>query len=71
MASDEKSSQNTTENVSFDTRQSPPKAVVDSSPLQPAINKNKEGEYFALAFVYTLDLRRDCQTSLINSFLQR
>lgn len=27
----------------MDMRQSPPKAVVDCSPLQPAINKNKEG----------------------------
>lgn len=30
------------ENVA-DTRQSPPKAIVDCSPLQPAISKNKEG----------------------------
>lgn len=30
------------ENV--DTRQSPPKAIVDYSPLQPAISKNKEGK---------------------------
>lgn len=27
-----------------DTRQSPPKAIVDCSPLQPAISKNKEGK---------------------------
>lgn len=26
----------------YDARQSPPKAIVDSSPLQPAMDKNKE-----------------------------
>lgn len=26
-------------------RQSPPKAIVDCSPLQPAISKNKEGNF--------------------------
>lgn len=28
----------------YDPRQSPPKAIVDSSPLQPAMDKNKECE---------------------------
>jgi len=28
----------------YDARQSPPKAIVDSSPLQPAMDKNKECE---------------------------
>lgn len=42
MASDEKISHTAVENV-VDNRQSPPKAIVDCSPLQPAINKNKEG----------------------------
>ena len=27
---------------SYDSRQSPPKAIVDTSPLQPAMDKNKE-----------------------------
>lgn len=44
MASDEKLSHTTVENV-VDNRQSPPKAIVDCSPLQPAINKNKEGKF--------------------------
>lgn len=30
----------------MESRQSPPKAIVDSSPLQPAMDKNKECEYF-------------------------
>lgn len=44
MATDDKLRHtNKNENV-VDTRQSPPKAIVDYSPLQPAINKNKEGK---------------------------
>lgn len=43
MASDEKLSHTRAENV-VENRQSPPKAIVDCSPLQPAINKNKEGK---------------------------
>lgn len=30
-----------------DMRQSPPKAIVDCSPLQPAISKNKEGKHYS------------------------
>ncbi|XP_037906831.1 myocardin-related transcription factor A isoform X1 [Hermetia illucens] len=33
---------NTTMTNCYDSRQSPPKAIVDSSPLQPAMDKNKE-----------------------------
>lgn len=29
----------------YDARQSPPKAIVDSSPLQPAMDKNKECKF--------------------------
>lgn len=43
MASNEKLSHPKADNV-VDNRQSPPKAIVDCSPLQPAINKNKEGK---------------------------
>lgn len=31
-------------------RLSPPKAIVDSSPLQPAMDRNKECEYFFFFF---------------------
>jgi hypothetical protein len=31
--------------MGIDSRQSPPKAVVDSSPLQPQMDKNKECKY--------------------------
>lgn len=37
--------ENMSDGVMDDQRQSPPKAVVDSSPLQPQINKNKECKY--------------------------
>lgn len=35
----------------YDPRQSPPKAIVDSSPLQPAMDKNKECEYFLIFYI--------------------
>lgn len=42
MATDDKLKR-TVKIENVDTRQSPPKAIVDCSPLQPAISKNKEG----------------------------
>lgn len=44
MATDEKLKR-TVKIENMDMRQSPPKAVVDCSPLQPAISKNKEGKF--------------------------
>lgn len=43
MATDDKLKR-TVKIENVDTRQSPPKAIVDCSPLQPAISKNKEGK---------------------------
>lgn len=43
MASDDKLKRPLKGENAVDTRQSPPKAIVDCSPLQPAISKNKEG----------------------------
>lgn len=48
MASDDKLKR-TIKTENMEMRQSPPKAIVDCSPLQPAISKNKEGN-----FVYSL-----------------
>lgn len=45
MATDDKLKR-TVKIENVDTRQSPPKAIVDCSPLQPAISKNKEGTHF-------------------------
>lgn len=56
MASDEKLSHTTVENV-VDSRQSPPKAIVDCSPLQPAINKNKEGKNNYNIYLHVCDVR--------------
>ena len=39
------SSDDGTNSDNYDSRQSPPKAIVDSSPLQPAMDKNKECKY--------------------------
>lgn len=44
MATDDKLKNTIKAEHVADTRQSPPKAIVDCSPLQPAINKNKEGK---------------------------
>lgn len=49
MASDDKLKR-TVKIENVDTRQSPPKAIVDCSPLQPAISKNKEGN--TISFIY-------------------
>lgn len=45
MASDDKLKRPLKGENAVDTRQSPPKAIVDCSPLQPAISKNKEGTF--------------------------
>lgn len=44
MASDDKLKR-TIKIENMEMRQSPPKAIVDCSPLQPAISKNKEGNF--------------------------
>lgn len=44
MASDDKLKR-TIKTENMEMRQSPPKAIVDCSPLQPAISKNKEGNF--------------------------
>lgn len=44
MASDDRLKR-TIKVESMEMRQSPPKAIVDCSPLQPAISKNKEGNF--------------------------
>lgn len=48
MATDNQFSHNFIEN-GVASRQSPPKAIVDCSPLQPAINKNKEGKFLIIS----------------------
>lgn len=48
----------TTFSNAMNIRQSPPKAVVDSSPLQPAMDKNKECKccLYCKNFLYTKNL---------------
>lgn len=53
MASDDKLKR-TIKIESMEMRQSPPKAIVDCSPLQPAISKNKEGNFLVVWFVLRL-----------------
>lgn len=49
MASDDKLKR-TIKVENMEMRQSPPKAIVDCSPLQPAISKNKEGNQLLCNF---------------------
>lgn len=51
------------------TRQSPPRVVVDRSPLQPAMDKNKECK-FKLFFLTLILILEDtwCHTSLLFIF---
>lgn len=52
MASDDKLKR-TIKIENMEMRQSPPKAIVDCSPLQPAISKNKEGNFEENFFLFS------------------
>lgn len=52
------------------TRQSPPRVVVDRSPLQPAMDKNKECK-FLLKIIFNINISYEdtwCHTSLLFIF---